>query len=46
MKCAIFLLSFKGTPGLGAHMHVDNVDLPSWQAQVRGKNDALNFTFI
>lgn len=27
---------FMGTPGLGAHMHVDNVDLPSWQAQVRG----------
>ncbi|CAF1500009.1 unnamed protein product [Adineta ricciae] len=28
---------FMGTPGLGAHMHIDNVDLPSWQAQVRGR---------
>ncbi|CAF0768837.1 unnamed protein product [Didymodactylos carnosus] len=29
--------SSKGTPGLGAHMHIDNVDLPSWQAQVKGR---------
>ncbi|CAF1471903.1 unnamed protein product [Rotaria magnacalcarata] len=28
---------FMGTPGLGAHMHIDNVDLPSWQAQIRGR---------
>ncbi|CAF1234813.1 unnamed protein product [Adineta steineri] len=28
---------FMGTPGFGAHMHIDNVDLPSWQAQVRGR---------
>ncbi|CAG0901167.1 unnamed protein product [Darwinula stevensoni] len=28
---------FMGTPGYGAHMHVDHVKNPSWQAQVRGK---------
>ncbi|KAI9551541.1 hypothetical protein GHT06_021874 [Daphnia sinensis] len=28
---------FIGTAGLGAHMHVDHVSLPSWQAQCRGK---------
>ncbi|XP_071440254.1 bifunctional arginine demethylase and lysyl-hydroxylase JMJD6-like [Hetaerina americana] len=27
---------FMGSPGYGAHMHVDNVEHPSWQAQVRG----------
>lgn len=27
---------FIGGHGLGAHMHVDNVRLPSWQAQLRG----------
>lgn len=27
---------FMGGPGLGAHMHVDNVRLPSWQAQIKG----------
>jgi len=27
---------FIGTPGPGAHFHVDNVDLPSWQAQLSG----------
>jgi len=27
---------FIGTPGPGAHLHIDNVDLASWQAQVRG----------
>ena len=25
---------FLGTPGPGAHSHIDNVDLSSWQAQV------------
>ncbi|RZF36493.1 hypothetical protein LSTR_LSTR015295 [Laodelphax striatellus] len=28
---------FMGSPGYGAKMHVDNVNLPSWQAQLRGK---------
>jgi hypothetical protein len=28
---------FIGTSGLGAHMHVDHVGLPSWQAQIRGQ---------
>ncbi|XP_018566497.1 bifunctional arginine demethylase and lysyl-hydroxylase JMJD6-B [Anoplophora glabripennis] len=28
---------FMGGPGHGAHMHVDNVHYPSWQAQLRGK---------
>ncbi|XP_074644943.1 bifunctional arginine demethylase and lysyl-hydroxylase JMJD6-like [Tubulanus polymorphus] len=27
---------FMGSPGYGAHMHVDNVNLPSWQAQITG----------
>ena len=27
---------FVGTPGPGANPHIDNVDLPSWQAQVQG----------
>ncbi|KAK7114488.1 uncharacterized protein [Littorina saxatilis] len=27
---------FMGSPGYGAHMHVDNVHLPSWQAQITG----------
>jgi len=28
---------FIGTPGNGAHLHIDNVDLSSWQAQVQGE---------
>ncbi|RZC35771.1 bifunctional arginine demethylase and lysyl-hydroxylase JMJD6, partial [Asbolus verrucosus] len=28
---------FMGGPGQGAHMHVDNVQYPSWQAQLKGK---------
>lgn len=28
---------FMGGPGFGAHMHVDNVHYPSWQAQIKGK---------
>ncbi|XP_071785168.1 uncharacterized protein [Asterias amurensis] len=27
---------FMGSPGYGAHMHIDNVELPSWQAQIKG----------
>lgn len=27
---------FMGWGGLGAHMHIDNVRLPSWQAQIKG----------
>lgn len=27
---------FMGGSQLGAHMHVDNVRLPSWQAQIKG----------
>ncbi|GIY12431.1 cupin_8 domain-containing protein [Caerostris darwini] len=27
---------FMGKPGYGAHMHIDHVDHPSWQAQIRG----------
>ncbi|CAL1532291.1 unnamed protein product [Lymnaea stagnalis] len=27
---------FMGSPGYGAHMHVDNVEFPSWQAQITG----------
>ncbi|XP_063702074.1 uncharacterized protein LOC134832105 [Culicoides brevitarsis] len=30
---------FMGGSGLGAHMHVDNVRLPSWQAQIRGTKE-------
>lgn len=28
---------FMGGAGFGAHMHVDNVHYPSWQAQIKGK---------
>ncbi|EDV25502.1 expressed hypothetical protein [Trichoplax adhaerens] len=28
---------FMGSPGYGAHMHIDNVHFPSWQAQLRGQ---------
>ncbi|XP_026479362.1 uncharacterized protein LOC113385738 [Ctenocephalides felis] len=28
---------FMGGPGKGAHLHLDNVNHPSWQAQIRGK---------
>lgn len=28
---------FMGGPGFGAHMHVDNVHYPSWQAQIKGR---------
>ncbi|XP_050314722.1 uncharacterized protein LOC126749118 [Anthonomus grandis grandis] len=28
---------FMGGPGHGAHMHVDNVRYPSWQAQLKGR---------
>ena len=28
---------FMGCPGYGAHMHIDNVGLPSWQALVTGQ---------
>ncbi|CAG0924519.1 unnamed protein product, partial [Notodromas monacha] len=27
---------FMGTPGFGAHMHIDHVTNPSWQAQIKG----------
>lgn len=27
---------FMGTPGYGAHMHIDSVDHSSWQAQIHG----------
>ena len=27
---------FMGTPGYGAHMHIDDVKNPSWQAQISG----------
>uniref|UniRef100_A0A182W7M1 Cupin-like domain-containing protein n=1 Tax=Anopheles minimus TaxID=112268 RepID=A0A182W7M1_9DIPT len=30
---------FMGGPGLGAHMHVDNVRLPSWQSQLKGAKE-------
>ncbi|XP_053677194.1 uncharacterized protein LOC128727324 [Anopheles nili] len=30
---------FMGGPGLGAHMHVDNVRLPSWQSQLKGSKE-------
>lgn len=32
---------FIGGAGLGAHLHVDNVRLPSWQAQIKGKKEWL-----
>ena len=28
--------SCPGTPGPGAHIHIDNVDMSSWQAQISG----------
>lgn len=28
---------FMGSPGYGAHLHIDHVDLPSWQAQITGR---------
>ncbi|CAL4086453.1 unnamed protein product, partial [Meganyctiphanes norvegica] len=28
---------FMGTPGYGAHLHIDHVGNPSWQAQIRGQ---------
>lgn len=28
---------FMGTPGKGAHLHLDNVEYPSWQAQLSGQ---------
>lgn len=30
---------FIGGNGLGAHMHIDNVRLPSWQAQIKGTKE-------
>ena len=27
---------FLGSPGPGAHLHIDNIDSPSWQAQLAG----------
>ncbi|XP_055372169.1 uncharacterized protein LOC129606090 [Condylostylus longicornis] len=30
---------FMGGSGFGAHMHVDNVRLPSWQAQLKGSKE-------
>ncbi|XP_058446636.1 uncharacterized protein LOC131427454 [Malaya genurostris] len=30
---------FMGGTGLGAHMHVDNVRLPSWQSQLKGAKE-------
>jgi hypothetical protein len=30
---------FMGGRGLGAHMHLDNVRLPSWQAQLKGTKE-------
>lgn len=27
---------FMGSPGYGAHLHIDNVENPSWQAQITG----------
>ncbi|XP_067130864.1 uncharacterized protein [Centruroides vittatus] len=28
---------FMGSPGYGANMHIDKVNYPSWQAQIKGK---------
>ncbi|KAG1682673.1 Bifunctional arginine demethylase and lysyl-hydroxylase JMJD6 [Nymphon striatum] len=28
---------FMGSPGYGAHMHIDHVGNPSWQAQIKGQ---------
>ena len=37
---------FMGTPGYGANMHIDDVDLPSWQAQISGiKHWRCKFVF-
>ncbi|XP_054716588.1 uncharacterized protein LOC129226036 [Uloborus diversus] len=30
---------FMGTPGHGAHMHIDHVHNPSWQAQIKGRKE-------
>lgn len=30
---------FMGGSSLGAHLHVDNVRLPSWQAQIKGAKE-------
>lgn len=30
---------FMGGRGLGAHMHLDDVSLPSWQAQLKGRKE-------
>lgn len=32
---------FMGGRGLGAHMHLDNIRLPSWQAQLKGSKEWL-----
>lgn len=32
---------FMGGRGLGAHMHLDNIRLPSWQAQLKGTKEWL-----
>ena len=40
---------FMGTPGYGAGMHIDDVDNPSWQAQISGIKHwtcKINFSFI
>lgn len=34
---------FMGTPNYGAHMHIDNVDSSSWQAQIAG---IKSWTFV
>ena len=39
--CWQFQPSITGTPGPGAHYHVDNVDLPSWQVNLILKNKML-----
>ena len=39
--CWQFQPSITGTPGPGAHYHVDNVDLPSWQVNLILKNVVL-----
>ena len=30
---------FMGTPGHGAHIHIDNIKHSSWQAQIRGEKE-------
>ena len=40
---------FMGTPGFGAPFHLDNVDYPSWQAQVQGlkvNTQTTGFSFL